>query len=279
MKLTPISAGDFHCDGGALFGVVPKVLWNKVYRADENNFTRLALRCLLVESGNRKLLIETGIGNHYSDKHLKNNGVSSVTLLIDSLQKVGISPDEITDVFFTHLHWDHCTGAAKNVKDKLQLTFPNAEMWCSRKQWEHAKISNVREKAAYHREVLDFLYKSGKLNLLDSEGELFPGFEFRFYDGHTPGQILPLIHTSNHTIAYTSDLIPTAANIPLVWVSAYDLDPVKVMDEKEKFLDEAARENYILFFEHDFYTECARVHKTEKGVQLKESFSFADLSL
>lgn len=269
MKLTPISAGSFHCDGGALFGVIPKVLWNKVYPADENNFTKLALRCLLVETGDRKILIETGIGNHYSEKHLQNNGVTSVNELEKSLKKAGILVEDITDVFFTHLHWDHCTGAVKSTENGFELLFPNASMWSSRKQWEHAKISNIRERAAYHRELLDFIHNSGKLKLVENEGELFPGFEVRFFDGHTPGQMLPLIHTNEKTFVYTSDLFPTAANIPLLWIAAYDLDPVKVMEEKQAFLQEAADKNYILFFEHDFYTECATVQHTEKGVELK----------
>ncbi len=273
MKLTPISAGDFHCDGGALFGVIPKVLWNKAYPADENNFTRLALRCLLAETGDRKILIETGIGNHYSEKHLQNNGVSSVTQLEKSLNQAGFPVEDITDIFFTHLHWDHCTGAVKSTENGFELLFPKATMWSSRKQWEHAKISNIREQAAYHHELLHFMHDSGKLKLVESECELFPGIDVRFFDGHTPGQMLPILHGEDKTFVYTSDLIPTTANIPLLWISAYDLDPVKVMDEKHRFLVEAAEKDYILFFEHDYYTECASVQLTEKGVKLKEKFN------
>ena len=141
MKLTPISAGDLHCDGGALFSVIPKVLWNKVYPADDNNFTKLTLRCLLVEHGDKKILIEAGVGNHYTEKYLQNNGIVPGNYLEKSLQENGYSVEDITDVLFTHLHWDHCTGAVKNVDGKLQLTFPNANLWCGKKQWEHAKIS------------------------------------------------------------------------------------------------------------------------------------------
>lgn len=277
MKLTPISAGHFHCDGGALFGVIPKVLWSKVYPSDSNNFTRLTLRCLLVETEKQKILIETGIGNHYSDKHLQNNGVTSVNDLEKSLKNAGVSADEITDVFFTHLHWDHCTGAVKNNGKGLQLVFPDARHWCSRTQWEHAKISNPRERAALHREVLDFLFHLGQLNFVESEGELFPNFEVRFFDGHTPGQMIPLIKTGNNTVAYMSDLIPTAANIPLLWIAAYDLDPVKVMAEKHDFLVEAAKHNYLLFFEHDYYTECAHVQQNEKGFLCSEKLKFDSL--
>ena len=273
MKLIPISAGNFHCDGGALFSVIPKKLWSKVYPADENNFTKLALRCLLVDAGERKILIETGIGNHFTEKHLQNNGVEDSGILEESLNQNGYSVEEITEVLFTHLHWDHCTGAVKNNNRKLEPTFPNANYWCSKSQWEHSKISNAREKAAYHTDVLEYLFNTGKLNLVENEGELFPNIDVRFYDGHTPGQMIPFIHAENKTVVYMADLIPTAANIPLLWLASYDLYPVKALEEKEKFLDEAAINEYILFFEHDFYTECATVTKSEKGFAAKDKFS------
>ena len=276
MKLNPISAGNFHCDGGALFSVIPKKLWGKVYPADENNFTKLALRCLLVDSGDKKILIETGIGNHFTDKHLQNNGVEDWEVLEESLNQSGYSVEEITEVIFTHLHWDHCTGAVKNNNGKLEFVFPNANYWCSKSQWEHSKISNAREKAAYHSHVLDFLFNSGKLNLVENEGELFQNIEVRFYDGHTPGQMIPFIHFENKTVVYMADLIPTAANIPLLWLASYDLYPVKALEEKEKFLYEAAKNGYILFFEHDFYTECATVANTEKGFAATDKFSWTE---
>lgn len=275
MKLVPISAGSFHCDGGALFSAIPKLLWSKIYPADELNFTRLALRCLLVEQGEKKILIETGIGNHYPEKHLKNNGVESGNHLVNSLAENGYSPEEITDVFLTHLHWDHVTGAVKNVSGKLKLTFPNATHWCSKIQWEHSKISNPREKAAFHTEVLEFLFHSEKLKLVEKEGELFPNIKVRFYNGHTPGQMIPFIKYNGKTVVYTSDLVPTAANIPLLWLASYDLFPVITMEEKESFLNEATGNNYILFFEHDFYTECATVENGEKGFGIKETFKLS----
>ncbi len=270
MKLIPISAGQFHCDGGALFGVIPKVLWNKKYPAHKDNFTPLELRCLLVDYGSRKILIETGIGNHFSEKYLKNNGVSGENQLETNLKKAGIAPEEITDVFLTHLHWDHATGAVKNTNGDLHLQFPNANHWCSKQQWEHSKISNPRELAAYHSEVLNFIYSSGKLQLVEKEGELFPGIEVRFFDGHTPGQMLPYIRYKGKTIVYTSDLIPTNANIPLLWIAAYDLNPVKVMAEKEKFLEEAATQGYVLFFEHDYYNITATIKKGEKDFEVNQ---------
>jgi len=276
MKLIPISAGNFHCDGGALFGVIPKKLWSKVYAADENNFTKLALRCLLVDIGEKKILIETGIGNHYPEKHFENNGFNPGNHLEESLQERGYSVDEITDVFFTHLHWDHCTGAVKSNNGELHPVFPNANYWCSKTQWEHSRISNAREKAAYHPEVLNFLFNTAKLNLVENEGELFSNIEVRFYDGHTPGQMIPFIRFENKTVVYMADLIPTAANIPLLWLAAYDLYPVKAFEEKEKFLDEAVKKEYILFFEHDFYTECATVSKTEKGFVANEKLTWVE---
>jgi len=278
MKLIPISAGNFHCDGGALFGVIPKKLWSMVYPADENNITKLALRCLLVDSGERKILIETGIGNHFPEKHFENNGYKPGNHLEKSLQQYGYSLNEITDVLFTHLHWDHCTGAVKNENSNLVPIFPNAKYWCSRTQWEHSKISNAREKAAYHTEVLNFLFNSGKINLVENEGELFTNIEVRFFDGHTPGQMIPHIHFENKTVVYMADLIPTAANIPLLWLAAYDLYPVKALEEKENFLEEAVKNDYILFFEHDFYTECASVEKTVKGFISGEKFSWSERS-
>ena len=277
MKLIPVSAGHFHCDGGALFGVIPKVLWNKVYPSDENNFTKLALRCLLVEQGEQKIIIETGIGNHYSEKHQKNNGYVPGNHLENSLAENGYSPGEITDVFLTHLHWDHATGAVKNENGELKLRFPNANYWCSKTQWEHSKISNLREQAAYHTEVLNFLYNSEKLKLVENEGELFPNIEVRFYNGHTPGQMIPFIKSNRKIVVYTSDLIPTSANIPLLWMAAYDLDPVKTMEEKKQFLNEVAEKGYILFFEHDFYTECATVENSEKGFKVKRVLKVTDI--
>lgn len=272
MKLIPIPAGKFHCDGGALFGVIPKILWNEVYPSDEKNFTKLSLRCLLVESNDRKILIETGIGNHFDEKYLKNNGVEDANSIEESLIKNGYSTNEITDVIFTHLHWDHCSGAVKkntcpdlSGNNHLEFTFKNAHFWCSKTQYEHSLVSNPRETAAFPKDIISFLFQSGRLNLIESEGELFPGISVRFYNGHTPGQIIPFIRFHGKTVVYMSDLIPTAANIPLLWIASYDLFPVDVMREKQIFLEEAVEKDYILFFEHDYYVECATVYKDTKG--------------
>ena len=274
MKIHTIYAGNFSCDGGSLFGVIPKAMWSKVYPADENNITKLTMRCLLVDQGERKILIEAGVGNHYPEKVRKNNGHEDTDALEKSLARKGYRTEDITDVLFTHLHWDHCNGAVLNENGKLKLLFPNATHWCSRKQWEHSKISNIRERAAYYSEILIFLKTEGNMQLVDGDCELFPGISLRMFDGHTPGQMIPFIQYEGKTYVYMADLIPTAANIPIVWLAAYDLYPVTSLEEKEVFLKEVAEKEYILFFEHDVYTECATVEWTEKGPKVKEKFNF-----
>jgi len=272
MQLHPIYAGNFSCDGGSLFGVIPKVMWNKVYPADENNIIKLTMRCLLVDMDDRKILIEAGVGNHYSEKVRRNNGHEDTDVIGKSLADKDYRTEDITDVLFTHLHWDHCNGAVINETGELKLQFPNATHWCSKKQWEHAKISNIRERAAFYPEILNFLEAEGNIHLVESDCELFPGISVRMFDGHTPGQMIPFIHSEGKTYVYMSDLIPTVANIPIVWLSAYDLYPVTAMEEKEHFLRETCNEEYILFFEHDPYTECATVERGEKGPKVKEKF-------
>jgi len=274
MQLHPIYAGNFSCDGGSLFSVIPKPMWSKVYPADENNITKLILRCLLVDLGEQKILIEAGVGNHYPEKVRKNNGHEDTDAIEKSLAEKGYRAEDITDVLFTHLHWDHCNGAVLNENGKLKLQFPNATHWCSKTQWEHSKISNIRERAAYYPEILDFLKTEGNMQLVEGECELFPGISVRMFDGHTPGQMIPFIQYQGKTYVYMSDLIPTAANIPIVWLASYDLYPVTALEEKENFLKEAAEKEYILFFEHDFYTECATVEWGEKGPKVKERFGF-----
>ncbi|KOH44975.1 MBL fold metallo-hydrolase [Sunxiuqinia dokdonensis] len=272
-RLIPIHAGHFSCDGGALFSVIPKPLWSKVYPADENNVTRLTMRCLLVDQGERRILIEAGVGNHYPEKVRQNNGHEQTDALSKSLAAQGYAVGDITDVLFTHLHWDHCNGAVLNEAGQLKLLFPNATHWCSKRQWEHFPTASIREQAAFFPSILNFLKSEGDMQLVENEGELFPGISVRFFDGHTPGQMIPLIESEGKTYVYTSDLIPTAAHIPIVWLASYDLYPVSAMEEKEAFLKEAAEKNYVLFFKHDYYTQCANLKWTEKGAKLNETFS------
>jgi glyoxylase-like metal-dependent hydrolase (beta-lactamase superfamily II) len=274
MQLFPIHAGYFSCDGGSLFSVIPKALWNKVYPADENNIVKLVMRCLLVDLGKHKILIEAGVGNHYQEKVCRNNGHEETDVIEKSLAGKGYQPEDITDVLFTHLHWDHCNGSVLNVNGHLKLLFPNATDWCSKQQWEHSKISNIRERAAYYPEILNFLKKEGNMQLIEENCVLYPGISVRMFNGHTPGQMIPFIDSEEKTYVYMSDLIPTAANIPIVWLAAYDLYPVTAMEEKEIFLKEAVEKNYILFFEHDLYTECATVEWGERGPKVKEKFRF-----
>jgi glyoxylase-like metal-dependent hydrolase (beta-lactamase superfamily II) len=274
MKLIPIHAGYFACDGGALFGVIPKPMWSKVYPADKNNAAKLSLRCLLVDLGEQKILIEAGVGSHYPKKVRQNNGHEETDVLEKSLAEKGYSTEEITDVLFTHLHWDHCNGALISENGLMKLQFPNATHWCSKSQWKHSKISNIRERVAYFPEILNFLKSEGNMQLVENDCELFHGISVRMFNGHTPGQMIPFINSGEKTYVYMADLIPTVANIPVVWLAAYDLFPVTSMDEKERFLKEAAEKNYILFFEHDFYTECATVEWTDQGAKAKEKFSF-----
>ena len=272
MRLFPIHAGYFSCDGGALFGVIPKTLWSKAYPADRNNVTKLVLRCLLVDAGERKILIDSGVGTHYTDKVRRNSGHQETDGLEKSLAEKGYRPEDITDVLFTHLHWDHCNGAVLSENRQMKLQFPNATHWCSKQQWEHSKISNIRERVAYFPEILNFLKNEGNMQMVEDDCELFPGISVRMFDGHTPGQMIPFIDTGEKTYVYMADLIPTVANIPIVWLAAYDLFPVTAMEEKQRFLKEAAEKNYILFFEHDLYAECATVQWSERGPIVKGKF-------
>lgn len=277
MKLQILHAGNFACDGGALFGAIPKALWQRVYAGDEQNMIKLTMRCLLIEHESRKIIIEAGVGDHYGDKLKRNNGHEDVHALEESLQKLNISLEDITDVLFTHLHWDHCNGAVLNTQGKFSLLFPRATHWCSRKQWEHSFISNRREQAAYYRDILNFLKEEGNMQLLDEGDAPFSNIELRFFNGHTPGNIVPLINCCNQTYVYVGDFIPTAAHIPIVWLASYDLYPVSSMEEKERFLKEAAEKQYILFFEHDYHTECATVRWDEnRGSLLQSKMSFSE---
>jgi glyoxylase-like metal-dependent hydrolase (beta-lactamase superfamily II) len=265
MQIFTIDAGNFLCDGGGIFGGVPKLLWERQIKADSRNLIKLAMRCLLVVEGDRKVLIETGAGDKLSWKFIENNGIENPHLLIDSLHQSGFKPEDITDVLHTHLHWDHCGGGTKfNSKKEVVLTFPNATYHCAKSQWENALAPNPREGDAYFENDLIPVIESGHLHLIENEDELFPGFEIRIFNGHTPGMIVPLLEYHGMKIAYVNDLAPLAANIPLKWISAYDLYPVTSMKEKAAFLREAFEKNYLLYLEHDRQYECATIRWDEK---------------
>ena len=278
IQLFPINAGTFQCDGGGLFGSVPKVLWSKHQPADERNMITIPMRCLLVVVGERKILIETGAGDKLSEKFIRNNGVNNKNTLMNSIRKAGVQPEEITDVLHTHLHWDHCGGSTFIDSDgQLATSFPNATYHCSKAQWENALHPNPREADAYFNDDLLPVNNAGQLNLIEQETELTPGVELRIFNGHTPGQIIPFIHYQHKTVAYVSDLVPTTANIPIKWIASYDLFPVTTMKEKQAFLKEAAEKNLILFFEHDLKYECATVNWDEtKGPKLGRAGNLTD---
>lgn len=271
MEIFTIDAGTFLCDGGGIFGGVPKLLWERQIKADHRNLIPLAMRCLLVVSGERKILIETGAGDKLNKKFVENNGISNPHRLLESLEENGFSPSEITDVLHTHLHWDHCGGGTTfDEKKQAVLTFPNATYHCARSQWENAMNPNPRENDAFFEEDLLPVQKSGKLNLINDNCELIPGLELRIFNGHTPGMIVPIISYLGTKIAYVTDLTPLTANVPLKWISAYDLYPVTAMEEKLSFLREAHENKYILFFEHDTQTCCASLRWDEKKGPLVE---------
>jgi len=275
MKLFPIHITNFKIDGGAMFGVVPKVLWSKKYPADENNLCNWALRSLLIDTGERVILIDNGYGDKQDEKFFSHVYLNGGDGLEGALKKAGYSFDDVTDMVLTHLHTDHCGGGVKwnNDKTAYELTFKNATYWVSKPQWEWAMNANKQEKAAFLDENLLPMQESGKLRFIEGNTELYPGISLRLYNGHTVGQIIPFISTEEKTLVFVADLIPSTAHIPLVWNMAYDVYPMDMLKEKEEFLDEAAENNYTLFFQHDLYNECATVHKTDKGVRVKETFN------
>jgi glyoxylase-like metal-dependent hydrolase (beta-lactamase superfamily II) len=274
MELYPINTGNLKLDGGAMFGVVPKVIWGKVYPSDENNLCNWAMRCLLVVEGDRKILIDCGIGNKQSEKFFANYHLNGEDSLDGSLAALGFTVDDITDVILTHLHFDHAGGAVRWNDDRTdyEVTFKNATYYTSRQQWEWATSPNNREKASFLKENILPIRENGRLELIEGDRELFPNVEVRIFNGHTEGQVIPLIRYNGKTVVFMADLLPSAAHIPLPWVMSYDTRPLITLTEKEAFLGEAAQNGYILFLEHDLYRECCTVEATEKGIRLKEAF-------
>ncbi|MEI8047532.1 MAG: MBL fold metallo-hydrolase [Bacteroidota bacterium] len=275
MKLYPIHTGNLKLDGGAMFGVVPKSIWNRAYPADENNLINLAMRCLLVVDGDRRILIDNGIGEKQDEKFFAHYFLNGDQNLISSLFEAGFMPEDITDVFLTHLHFDHCGGTVKNNASRTgyELTFPNAVHWLSKPQWDWATRPNRREKASFLHENMIPVAESEKLKLFDGPFELIPGFDVRIYNGHTVGQAIPFITAGNHTVVFMADTTPTAAHVPLPYIMSYDTQPLISLTEKEAFMIEAAENQYILFFEHDAYNECCIVENTEKGIKVKETMN------
>jgi glyoxylase-like metal-dependent hydrolase (beta-lactamase superfamily II) len=269
MKLHVINTGFFKLDGGAMFGVVPKSIWQRTNPPDANNLCTWAMRCLLIEDGKRLILIDNGIGDKQDPKFFSYYYLHGDDSLIGSLKTAGFSPEDITDVFLTHLHFDHCGGGVKRAGDKLVLTFPNAKYWSNRDHWNWATYPNVREKASFLADNIEPMLASGHLEFI-SEGNAAPfsSFDIMYVSGHTEKMMLPIIKYKNTNICFVSDLIPSSSHIPVSYVMAYDTRPLMAMDEKETFLSKAAQFNSLLFFEHDPVVECCSLKQTDRGVRL-----------
>ena len=276
MKLYAIETGHFKLDGGAMFGVVPKALWQKTNPADAQNRIEMAARSLLIEDGNRLILIDTGMGNKQSDKFFGHYGLWGDHSLDRSLKTHGFHRDDITDVFFTHLHFDHCGGAiVRNPKGFYEPAFKNARFWSHKDHWKWATEPNVREKASFLPENILPIEESGQLNVLDSSHTPL-GFDVLLVDGHTEKQMLPLLKYKGKLILFAADLIPTAGHLPIPYVMGYDTRPLLSLQEKEKILGDAVKEDTLLFLEHDPHHMLISLIQTEKGVRMKESFTLTD---
>lgn len=284
MKLYPIESGNFKLDGGAMFGVVPKTLWNRTNPADANNLIDIAARCLLIEIGNRLILIDTGMGNKQDDKFFGHYALWGNDSIDGSLAQHGFHRNDITDVFMTHLHFDHCGGSIQWNKDRTSYepAFKNARFWTNENHWQWATNPNAREKVSFLKENILPMQESGHLQFITSPQADYSynndlGFSILFVDGHTEKQMIPHIQYKGKTLVFMADLLPTVGHIPLPYVMGYDTRPLLTLEEKKKFLEKAADEGYYLFLEHDAHNQVCTVQHTEKGVRLKEIFTFNEL--
>jgi len=285
MKLYTINTGYFKLDGGAMFGVVPKSIWNKLNPADENNMCSWALRCLLIEEGNRLVLVDNGMGNKQDEKFFGHYYLHGDNTLEGSLAKYGYTRNDITDVFLTHLHFDHCGGSIEREgglpagqAGKLVPAFKNAVYWSNQRHWKWATEPNAREKASFLKENILPIQESGQLKFLETDAEDFPGFiSIRQVFGHTDAMMLPQVNYKGRTVVFMADLLPSMAHIPLPYVMGYDMFPLTTLNEKKVFLAEALEKDYVLFFEHDPLVECCTLQQTEKGIRQKESFRLDEL--
>lgn len=280
MKLFPLIADNWKLDGGVAFGMVPKTLWSRNHKSDENNAIDITTRCLLIIHNERKILVDVGLGDKRNEKYyafrFRQPGIS----ILKSLEQIGVTPDDITDILFTHLHDDHA-GAATRIDENGETVcvFKNAQYWASKPQWDWAMNPNPREKGAFFKDNLEPLQASGRLHLLEEGMQPFEQITLKVYNGHTRGQIIPFINAGDRTVVYMGDFIPTLANIPIPYVPPADIEPLVSMNEKEEFLKAAAENNYILILVHDAVNECCTVINSEKGVIADHSFKLNEIEL
>ncbi|MCU0361406.1 MAG: MBL fold metallo-hydrolase [Bacteroidia bacterium] len=279
MKLYAINAGHFKLDGGAMFGVVPKSIWNKLNPADANNMCSWATRCLLIEDGKRLILVDSGMGNKQDEKFFSYYYLHGEDTLEGSLKKHGFGMDDITDVFLTHLHFDHCGGSIKynSERTKLEPAFKNATYYSNEKHWQWAVNPNSREKASFLKENILPIKESGQLKFVKAGDTLMDGLSIMEVNGHTEAMMLPLVKYKNQTIAYMADLIPSVGHLPIPYVMGYDVRPLETLKEKDSVLKKALDENWLLMFEHDPIVECVNLERTEKGIRAKEVIQLKDL--
>lgn len=280
MNLYTIDTGLFKLDGGAMFGVVPKSIWQKTHPADENNLVELAMRCLLIEDDSRLILVDTGIGNKQNEKFLSHYYLHGEDTIDKSLARHGFTRDDITDVFLTHLHLDHVGGAVKREGEQLIPAFAKATYWSNEKHWRWATENpNAREKASFLPENVLPLQQSGRLKFVDVQDDVqfTTQMQVRFVSGHTESMMLPLLHYKGKTILYVADLFPTTGHLPIPYVAAYDMFPLQAIQEKTYYLNEAIEKDYIFYFEHDAVTECCTLQQTEKGIRVKDVFKLTDI--
>jgi glyoxylase-like metal-dependent hydrolase (beta-lactamase superfamily II) len=280
MQLYTINTGYFKLDGGAMFGVVPKTMWNKLNPADENNMCTWAMRCLLIEAGNKLILIDNGIGNKQDDKFFGHYHLHGNDSLDSSLAAHGFSKDDITDVVLTHLHFDHCGGSIQRVGNQLVPAFKNAVYWSNERHWQWATQPNDREKASFLKENILPIQQSGQLRFQDVnsvQSSILPAVQFQYAFGHTDAMMLPVIDYKGKRIVFMADLLPAAAHIPIPYIMAYDMFPLTTLHEKKAFLTDALEKESILFFEHDPLIECCTLQMTDKGIRSKDTFKLAEL--
>lgn len=279
MKMFSINTGHFKLDGGAMFGVVPKSMWQKLNPPDENNMCSWAMRCLLIEDGDKLILVDNGMGNKQDDKFFGHYFLHGDDTLEKSLANKGYTKDDITDVFLTHLHFDHCGGSIEKLEDKLVPAFKNATYWSNKLHWDWAIHPNEREKASFLKENITPIQESGKLKFIQTSDEVVfsENIKVRFMNGHTESMMLPQINYKGKSIVFMADLLPSVAHIPLPYVMAYDMRPLQTLQEKKIFLTEAQKRDYILFFEHDPLIECCNLQLTEKGIRSRDTFKLSDI--